>query len=74
VNGPPLFQVKWDVFTAAFRKIRTGTSAVSNFTQIRWDLEDQQGARVSQGVYYLRIEVNGVTGHRIVIKKVLVLR
>jgi hypothetical protein len=69
-----LSRVKLEVFTAAFRKIRSQTIPVSNTAQVKWDLEDQEGNRVSEGIYYLRVEVNGLSGNKVVIKKVLVLR
>jgi hypothetical protein len=74
VTGPSLTEVKWDVFTAAFRKIRSGSMLASTAAQVRWDLLDKEGNRASSGIYYLRIEVNGLSGHVVTVKKVLVLQ
>lgn len=74
VSGLGLSTVKWDVFTAAFRKIKSRTAPGSTFNHLVWDLTDLQGAFVSDGIYYLRVEADGVNGKTVVVRKILVLR
>ncbi|HVZ81877.1 MAG TPA: glycosyl hydrolase family 8 [bacterium] len=74
VASPFQVEVQWDVFTAAFRKIRSGSTLSSNSAQVRWDLLDREGKRVSSGIYYLRVVVEGSGGRKVSIKKVLVLQ
>jgi hypothetical protein len=72
LNGPS--QIKFGVFTAAFRKIREEQTAASANTILTWDLRDKAGSPVASGLYYLRIEVVTASGTVVKIKKVLVLQ
>jgi hypothetical protein len=51
--------VHWMVFTASYRKIMDKVENVSGGSQIRWDLKDDLGRDVSNGVYFLRFEGYG---------------
>lgn len=62
-------QIQWDVFTAAFRKVKGGTP-LSGSTNFQWDLTDNSNHPVSNGIYYLRIQVGGYK----VVRKILVVR
>jgi hypothetical protein len=44
------------VFTSAFRKVVERAETLSNRAPLRWDLRDDQGRLVSNGLYYMRIE------------------
>jgi hypothetical protein len=59
---------KFSVFTTAFRKIYESTAGST-----AWDLTDKNGASVSNGIYYIRFEVQGTQPYSKV-WKVLVLR
>lgn len=74
VSGTGLSAVKWDVFTPAFRKIATKTIPAATFNHLVWDLRDAEGSPVSDGIYYFRVEADGINGKTVAIKKVLVLR
>lgn len=74
VSGMGLSVIKWDGFTAAFRKIKTRSVPASTFNHLVWDLMDVEGSPISDGIYYFWVEADGVNGKTVVIKKVLVLR
>lgn len=74
ISGAGLSTIQWDVFTAAFRKIRSRKVAASTFNHLVWNLMDMEGSAVSDGLYYFRVEVDGMNGKTVTIKKVLVLR
>lgn len=74
VGGEGLTAVKWDVFTAAYRKIFSGGQSFNSSTTLQWNLADGEGSPVASGIYYLRIQVDGINGKTVVVKKVLVLR
>jgi len=59
VNVPGSANVKWSVFTTAFRKVVGGDLSVNNWGYVVWDLKDKNGAPVASGLYYIRIEVLG---------------
>src|SRR5581483_4692417 len=65
--------VEWSVFSMAFRKIRSGQTLINQQGTIQWDLTDGQGNRVADGIYYLRVQVNG-TPATVKVFKVLVIR
>jgi hypothetical protein len=60
VPGPA--DLRWDVFTVAFRKINSGEVSLAGKSTFQWDWKDRIGARVANGLYYLRLEVNGEYG------------
>lgn len=64
----------WTVYTAGFRKVYENSRPVSgNYDKLSWDLRDTWGTTVANGLYYIRIQVSGLTaGSRTV--KVLVIR
>ena len=74
VQGPGLAQIKFDVFTASFRKIRSMVYQASDTNHLKWDLEDMEGRTASNGIYFLRVEVDGLNGKTVFIKKLLILR
>ncbi len=63
----------WSVFTTAFRKIKDESTTLSGSGNFSWDLKDKLGAKVADGLYYLRVEVKGDFGKDQKILKVLVL-
>jgi hypothetical protein len=66
--------IKFAVFTPAFRKIWEGSKTATGNTFVEWDLRDRGGAGVANGLYYLRLQVEGPTGTQVRILKVMVLR
>lgn len=60
VSVPGTTVVKWSVFTLSFRKIVGGEIQITNNGVIVWDLKDQYGKQVSDGLYYLRVEMDGL--------------
>jgi len=62
-----------DIFTLAFRKISTQTTQVYGSQTLQWDLRDVAGVQVANGLYYVRIHVEG-TQSTTKILKVLILR
>ena len=59
--------VHWAVFTAAYRKVVDRVEQVSGGSQIRWDLKDNLGRDVSNGIYFMRLEGNGGETVKIVV-------
>jgi len=54
----------------AFRKIRGGETVIAREETIQWDLKDTEGNRVADGIYFLRVQVNGT----VKVFKILVIR
>src|SRR5262249_25723346 len=73
VQGQGIAQVKWDVFTTAFRKIFNGVQAAP-VAHIAWNLKDNGGSPVASGLYFIRVEVDSINGRKTFIKKFLVIR
>jgi O-glycosyl hydrolase len=73
VQVPNQSTVTLEVFTLAFRKVFSETAQAYGPVTLQWNLKDTSGTLVSNGVYYVRINV---TGHPSATKilKVLVLR
>ena len=59
VSVPSPAMVEWSVFTLNFRKITSGQISVNSTGIVQWDLRDKNGARVADGLYYIRVEVLG---------------
>jgi hypothetical protein len=57
VPGPST--VQWSVFTISFRKIMSSQISINSTGTVQWNLTDKNGAKVSDGLYYIRIEVDG---------------
>jgi hypothetical protein len=57
VPGPST--VKWAVYTLAFRKVYGGSFTVNSTMTWMWDLKDKKGIQVSNGLYYVRLEITG---------------
>lgn len=73
VQVPSQSTVTVDVFTLAFRKISSQTKAITGLQPFQWDLKDVSGVQVSNGLYYVRIHVEGVQSSTKILK-VLILR
>jgi hypothetical protein len=59
VQVPGESTVTLDVFTLAFRKVFAETTHADGPVTLQWDLRDVSGALVSNGLYYVRIQVSG---------------
>jgi len=80
VTTPGAAVIEMDVFTTSFRKIVEhsfvaggGNGPLGTVTAVQWNLQDKQGMRVANGVYYLRLQISGQPD-TVKIFKVLVLR
>jgi hypothetical protein len=56
VNGSA--EVEMDVFTSNFRKVLTRSFQATGYSQWQWDLRDQWGNPVANGLYYIRVHVD----------------
>jgi hypothetical protein len=73
VSAPEVSTVTMDVFTLAFRKIAAQTKSIYGSQTFEWDLRDVSGAPAANGLYYVRIHIEGrQSGTKIF--KVLILR
>jgi hypothetical protein len=73
LTGPT--EVKWEIFTTAFRKIILKTPELYlPGDHLWWDLQDQNHQAVANGLYYWRIQVIGSAQTSVKILKVLVQR
>ncbi len=74
VLAPPGSTVEWGLFTLAFRKILDKTVLIpgQNATLV-WNQQDKWGNLVSNGLYYLRVQVTG-SSNQTKIWKLLVIR
>jgi hypothetical protein len=74
VDSPGPANIKWGIYTLAFRKIASGEQNQITSTQLVWNLTDKAGNPVSDGLYYWVVEVagNGSTVKKI--NKILVLK
>lgn len=59
--------VHWAVYTAAYRKVADRVGSVSGVTTLYWDLKDDRGQDVSDGLYFLRIEGDAGSPAKIVV-------
>ncbi|HEY5038781.1 MAG TPA: T9SS type A sorting domain-containing protein, partial [bacterium] len=73
IEAPGEVRVKWSVFTTAFRQIVSGSQNINGTGKIQWNLTDKTGAKVADGIYYIRVSVSGQQ-NLVKIFKVLVLR
>jgi hypothetical protein len=73
VQVPGESTVILDVFTLGFRKVYSETTHAFGPVTLEWNLRDVSGALVSNGLYYVRIQVSG-SQSTTKIPKVLVLR
>ena len=74
VTAPAGSTATWTIYTLGFRKIYGQSQPIpGNYGTLSWDLLDKWGVPVSNGLYYIRVNVLGLdSGSRIV--KVLVIR
>jgi flagellar hook assembly protein FlgD len=73
VQVPSQSTVTMDVFTLAFRKISSQTKEITGLQPFQWDLKDVSGVQVSNGLYYVRIHVEGAQSSTKILK-VLIIR
>ena len=74
IQAPLGSTVEWSVFTMVYRKVLDNTYPITgNSTTLVWHLDDNGGNRVANGLYYLKVRVNGINPYTKVMK-VLVLR
>jgi hypothetical protein len=45
-------ETEWSIVTAGYRVVRRGDARVSGRTTVVWDLRDDQGALVANGLYW----------------------
>jgi uncharacterized repeat protein (TIGR01451 family) len=57
VPGPS--NVEMTVYTTAFRKVFVKTIPVASNANLVWDMRDQWGTPIANGLYYVRIRVTG---------------
>ncbi len=80
VTTPTSASIEMEVFTTAFRKVLTrhytanvSTGQFGTLTALQWDLRDMIGKNVSNGLYYVRVNITGVQSSSKIVK-VLILR
>lgn len=74
VQAPNGSSAQWDVFTTSFRKIFSASAAIpGNAATLAWDLRDESNVPVANGLYYIRVRVNGLISSTQILK-VLVIR
>jgi hypothetical protein len=57
---PAVSTVKWAIFTVSYRKIMNGSEVVSGSrARLVWDLKDDWGRPVSNGLYFMSVEITG---------------
>lgn len=54
---PGTAPVECSIFTTAFRKIRQIDLPVTGNGALSWDLADNYGIQVANGIYYIRFQV-----------------
>jgi len=59
ISVPGESTVTMDVFTLAFRKIASQTKQIFGEQTFQWDLKDNSGTQVADGLYYVRIHISG---------------
>ncbi|HTC19808.1 MAG TPA: NHL repeat-containing protein, partial [bacterium] len=57
VAGPS--RIRWKVYTTAFRKILDRDEGITPGGTLVWNLKDQWEIPVANGLYYLRVEIEG---------------
>jgi len=62
-----------DVFTVALRRIVSQTALISGTQTLQWNLKDQIGDWAANGIYYVRLRIEG-SQSMTQIEKVLILR
>ena len=58
-------EIHWVVMTTAYRKMAGGSALVSGKLTVAWDLKDQRGAPVADGMYYFMIKTDGGAWKRV---------
>jgi hypothetical protein len=59
IEVPGDSEVKVTVYTIAFRKVFERTLHVAKSTDFTWDMRDQWGSPVANGLYYVRVQITG---------------
>ncbi len=74
LTAPTGSTAHWSVYTVGFRKIYDRVQALPGDTAaLSWNLSDNWGNPAANGLYYIRVEVTGLT-HASAVLKLLVLR
>jgi hypothetical protein len=73
IQVPGESTVTLDVFTLAFRRVYAETTHAFGSVTLEWNLRDVSGTQVSNGLYYVRIQVTGSQSTTKILK-VLILR
>jgi hypothetical protein len=73
IEVPEQSTVTVDVFTLAFRKIAGQTTQISGSQTLQWNLRNATRIQVANGLYYIRIHVEGIQSVTKILK-VLILR
>jgi uncharacterized repeat protein (TIGR01451 family) len=64
--------LRWTVYSTALRKIREGSLRTQGRTVLAWDLKDQKGKPVANGIYHVVLRPQ--EGEPPILRKVIVLR
>jgi len=60
LESPCPKNVRWSVFSVAYRKIAEGSLVAEGRTSILWDLRDTKGKPVAPGLYHFTVEGEGL--------------
>jgi hypothetical protein len=73
VHTPDLSTVRYSVFTTAFRKIFESSQELDGAGLLEWNLKDEFGQNVANGLYFIRIVIQGPQGTTQKIDKVIII-
>jgi hypothetical protein len=65
--------LEWAVYTVAFRKVLQARQSINDTCTVHWDLKDQWGKPLANGLYYLKAKISGATNLE-KIRKLIVMR
>ena len=72
VTAPGPGVVRWEIFTTAFRKIYGNSELFNGSGTFQWNLRDQWGIAAANGLYYIRVEVEGDQRKRKMMKLIVI--
>ena len=73
IQAPTGSTTHWTVYTTAFRKIYDQTQSIpENNLILSWNLKDTWGGPVANGVYYVRVQVMGLTSATKILKVLVI--
>jgi hypothetical protein len=52
-------KARWAIVTVGYRLVRQGTALVSGKTTVEWDLKDEKGSPIANGLYWFTIREEG---------------